>query len=407
MNLFFDIVKFELKKLLCRKRSIIVIALLIIDGALSVFGTVIGNYYYTDENGNEAVITRYEDDMTERRYGEALSGHAIDADLIMEAVEAYKSVPITGGNYYDTPEYQNNARKYDRIYGMVCGTFNLSGIEEFQSLTREQAEQFDIIRRNNREQMINNSAISENMREYQLECLNKSPETLTYEYFGGYHRFVTIMYTTAVMTAAVIAIITSGIFSNEYASGVDSLILSSKNGKGFVIGAKLFTAFSVSAVLIALLSLISLIESFIVWGTYGTNAALELMGSMFPYPVTIGQAVLLYFLCTFMGCMMFSAITALFSAMLKLPFNTIVITALLLIVPMFIYIPAGAPMWLFRLNNLFPANMMAFWGVTSEYQYEIFGLVIPPYIFLPVFALIVTVVCSFFAVRGFRKHQVK
>ena len=343
MNIFFELVRFELKKILRRKRTVIVLALVVIVGALSVFGTVIGRtYYYTDENGSEVAISGYEDKMIDRRNGEALSGRAIDADLIMEAVEAYQSVPLESGNYTDTSEYQNNARKYSEIYGIVRRTFHLSSLAEFQNLTREQAEQFDIVRLQNMEQTIMNGAASENVRKYRQKCLNNSSAALTYEYWGGYYRFVTIMYTTALMVGAAIAVMLSGIFSDEYTSGADSLILSSKHGKGLVIGAKLFTAFSVSAVLIALLSGISLIESFIVWGASGANGSLELVSGIFPYPITIGQAALLYCICMLAGSIMFAAITALFSAKLKLPFNTIVIMAALLIVPMLINVPEGA-----------------------------------------------------------------
>lgn len=407
MSIFFELVRFELKKILRRKRTVIVLAFAVIVGALSVFGTVIGTYYYTDENGSEVAISRYEDDMIERQDGEALSGRAIDADLIMEAVEAYKSVvPLESGNYIGTSEYQNNARKYSEIYGIVRRIFQLSSLAEFQNLTREQAEQFDAVRLQNMEQTIMNGATSENVRKYRQKCLNNTSATLTYEYWGGYYRFVTIMYTTALMAGAAIAVMISGIFSDEYTSGADSLILSSKHGKGLVIGAKLFTAFSVSAVLIALLSGISLIESFIVWGAGGANASLELVSGVFPYPLTIGQAVLLYFICMLAGCIMFAAITALFSSKLQLPFNTIVIMTALLIIPLFISIPEEAPVWISCLANLLPVGMFTFWGAMFEFQYEIFGLVIPPYIFLPVFAVIVTGICAYFAGRGFKGHQI-
>ena len=405
MNLFFELVRFELKKMMCRKRTVIVLTLVIIISALSVFRTVIGTYYYTNENGSEIAVSRYDEDMIDRKYGEALSGRVIDADLIMEAVEAYKRVPLESGNYTGTSEYQNIARKYSEIYGIVRRVFHLSGVEEFQSLTRGQAEQFDAVRRQNMEQAIRNSVAGENVHNALQKYLNDAPAALTYEYHGGYYRFVTIMYTTAIMAAAAIAIIISGLFSDEYTSGADSLILSSRHGRGLVIGAKLFMAFSVSAVLITLLSAISLIESFIIWGTNGADAALELM-AIFPYPITIGQSALLYFICVLTACIMFAAITALFSAKLKLPFNTIIIMTALLIVPMFIGVPDEAPIWVFCLENLLPANMLAFWGAMYEYQYEIFGLVIPPYIFLPIFALIVTCVCSYFACRGFKSHQI-
>lgn len=407
MSLFFELVRFELKKILCRKRTAIVLVLVMIIGALSVFGVLIGTYYYSDENGAEVAVSRYEEEMIERRNGEALSGRIIDADLIMEAVEAYKNVPLEGGDYTGTSEYRNHARKYSEIYGIVRITLHLSGVEEFQNLTREQAEQFDAVRHQNMEQEMMNGAGSENVRRYRQKCLNNSPATLTYEYWGGYYRFVTIMFTTAIMAGAAIAVMISGIFSDEYTSGADSLVLSSKHGKGLVIGAKLFTAFSLSAALIVFLSVISLIESFIVWGTNGADGSLELVvGVVFPYPITIGQAVLFYFICMLAGCVMFAAITALFSSKLKLPFNTIVVMIALLIIPLFIAVPEGAPAWVSCLINLLPIGMFTFWYVMLEFQYEILGLVIPPYIFLPVFALIVTCICSYFAGRGFKRHQI-
>lgn len=407
MNLFFDLAGYEFKKILCRKRTVIVLTLVILIGAVSVFGTVIGNYYYTDENGNEITVSRYDDEMVDRRNAEALSGRVIDADLIMEAAEAYRQVPLNGSVHYaDTTEYQNTARKYSEIYHVVRRTFDLNSIEEFQALTREQAEQFDKIRRENMENVIENSQISDNMKAYQKKCLDKSPEKLTYEYSGGYDRFVAVMYTTAITAGAAIAIMLSGIFSDEYESGADSLILSSKHGKGLVIGAKLFAAFVISAVLILLLIAITYAETMTVWGSGGANANITLMGNIFPYPLTVGQSVLLYILCMTMACLLFAAITAALSAALKAPFNTIIIMSVLLIVPMFIAVPDGAPVWVFCLENLLPTNMMAFWGALYEYQYEIFGLIIPPYVFIPIFSTAVSCVCVYLAYRVFKRHQI-
>ena len=386
MNLFFDLAGYEFKKILCRKRTVIVLAFVVLISALSVFGTIIGNYYYTDENGNEVVTSRYDEEMIDRKYAEELSGRVIDADLIMEAVEAYKQVPINGKVYYtNTTEYQN-IRKYSEIYGIVIRILDLAGVEGFQNLTREQAEQFDQIRRESREYIIENSEISENMRAYWQKCLDESPETLTYEYSGGYYRFVTIMYTTAIMAGAAIAIIISGIFSEEYTSGADSLILSSKHGKGIVIGAKLFVAFVIAAALIILLTAINYAETMIVWGSKGADGQLVLLGHFSPYNMTIGQSALLYSVCALAACLFFAAI--------------------LLIVPMFISVPDEAPIWVFCLENLLPTNMMAFWGAMYEYQYEILGLIIPPYVFIPIFAAVGSCICVYFAYQAFRKHQI-
>lgn len=407
MSLFFDLAGYEFKKMLCRKRTVVTLTIVLLLGTLSVFGTIIGKYYYTDENGSETAISRYEDEMIDRRYGEELSGRIIDADLIMEAVEAYRQVPLNGSAWYtDTKEYRDTARKYSEIYGIVRRVFNLNGIEDFQKLTREQAEQFDQIRRKNREDVIINSEISENMRAYRQKCLDESPVPLTYEYSGGYDRFVTIMYTTAMMAGAAIAIIISGVFSEEYTSGADSLILSSKHGKGLVIGAKLLAAFVISAVLMILLTAISYAETMAIWGTNGADGQLEIMGNIYPYNISIGQGVLLYCVCMLAAYLLFAAVTAMLSSLFKTPFNTIIIMAILLIVPMFLNLPDEAPVWLCCLENLLPTNMMAFWGAMYEYQYEIFGLIIPPYIFIPIFALDASCICVYFAYRAFRKHQI-
>lgn len=406
MNIFFEIAGYEFKKILCRKRNIIVLVLIIIVGALSVFGTIIGNYYYTDENGNEITVSRYEEEMIERRNAEALSGRAIDADLIMEAVEAYRQVPLKGSTRYtDTTEYQNNAKKYSEIYGIVRRAYGLNSIEDFQALTRQQAEQFYSLRRENRG-YIESSGRSEALKSYWNDCLDKSPETLIYEYSGGYDRFAAVMYTTAIMAGAAIAVMFSGIFSNEYTSGADNLILSSKHGKGLVIGAKLFAVFVISLVLILLLIAVSYAETMAVWGSGGADGSLSLMGDIFLYPLTIGQSVLRYILCIIMACLLFAAVTAAFSAAVKTPFGTVVIMSLLLIVPMFITVPDGSPVWMNCLVNLLPTNMMAFWGAMFDYQYEIFGTVIPPYVFLPVFSAAASCICVYLAYRSFKKHQI-
>ena len=62
--------------------------------------------------------------------------------------------------------------------------------------------------------------------------------------------------------------------------------------------------------------------------------------------------------------------------------------------------------WLYKLFCLLPSNMMAFWCTIDSIQFEIFGLVIRPYIFTPVFAIVAAVIFSVSAFRVFGKRQV-
>lgn len=99
MDLFFDLAGYEFKKILCRKRTVIVLTLVIFLAALSVFGTVIGKIYYTDENGDEIAVSLYEDSMSEREKQEEISGRTINADFIMEAVNVLKTTPVDTDTY--------------------------------------------------------------------------------------------------------------------------------------------------------------------------------------------------------------------------------------------------------------------------------------------------------------------
>lgn len=405
MRLFFNIAGYELKKVMCRKRTVVVLLLVLFLDAVSVFGTVIGKAVYPDGNGGEVVVSGYEDTMTDRRYGEALSGRAVDADLIMEAVEAYRKIPTDVRGYSSTWEYQQYARKYSAVYQLVSGMLNME-VGEFQGMTRAEAEKFDELRTAKREYVIENSDISEGMKEYWRECVRQSPEVLTYEYHGGYYRFFRIMYLNMVLAGAAIIILFSPVFSEEYTSGADSLILSAKHGKGLVIGAKIFVTFTVAFLWSVLLILMSVGEILLVWGGSGADASIAIIRGVFPYPITIGQGAAYYTVCLVAACLLYSAVTAMLSAFFKTPFNTVIIMAALLVAPMFLEL-GGAPVWVQNLYSLLPTNMMDFAEVIGDFQFDVFGAVIPRYVVMPVFAAVSSGVCAYLGYRVFRGHEIK
>ena len=119
----------------------------------------------------------------------------------MEAVEAYRQVPIDG-YYINTTEYRNIAKKYRAIYQIVYQNFHLNSIKEFQAITQEQAQQFDQIRKANMEDMMESASISDNMKAYWQKCFDKSPKALLYEYIDGYSYFTFIIFYSAISAGA-------------------------------------------------------------------------------------------------------------------------------------------------------------------------------------------------------------
>lgn len=406
MDIFWNLVRFEYKKTFMKKNMILVLLIGTLFAVISVFGTIIGSVYV------DGVKTQsnYEAMVEDREYERQLSGRVIDEELIMEAAQAYAAVPVqnTTKHYTGTEEYQNNARKYSSIYGLCRAVFNSTGksfaMEDFQTMTEEEAGRFYEVRAA-KLQGIESSGMSDKANASLLKEEEKVEKPFVFEYHGGYLRFMGIMFTTAMLMAGIAAITFASIFSGEYVSGADQLILSAKHGKGIVIRAKLFVVFSFTFVYTVLVTLITYAECMLVFGTDGKDAAIQLIMPFNFYHLTMGQAAFRYGISIAAACLVMSAITALLSVYLKSPFWTIIISCLLLIVPTFINVGEDK-VFLYNLLSLLPSNIMNFESSVSSVQYELFGLVIRPNVFQTVFALILTAVLIPFIYRGFKRHQI-
>ena len=407
MNTFWNLVSYEYKKIFKRKGVVITLILAAAVSLFSVFGTIIGSVY--DSNG-EPVMSRYDDMKIDLEYARELSGRVIDTELIMEAAEAYSKLELNSAEKYtDSEEYENYARKYSEIYSIVRSVYNTSSerfdAQSFGNMTKEQADKFYEIRRQKQEQSIMQTKMSDAAKQSVLSSDDAVEKPIIFEVSEGYSRFFAIMYTTGIIMAVAAAIIFAPLFSGEYVSGADSLILSSKHGKNLLVWAKLFVALTLSAGLAVILTVLTYAECMAIWGTDGAAAAIQLQVPMMSYPLNMGQCALLYSVSVFTACIMTAALTALLSAAVKTPSGTIVIMSIIIIAPMMMNVSEDI-VWLYKLFCLLPSNMMAFWCIIDSIQFEIFGMVIRPYIFTPVFAIVAAVIFSVSAFRVFGKRQV-
>lgn len=399
MNGFWNLVGYEYKKILHKKSVVIVLLLAVILTAVSVWGVLFGSYYV---NG-VAYESNYNAMVKDRAYARVLAGQEIDSKLIMEAAKAYAHIPEKD-SYNDTAEYQTLARPYSEIYNISRAVWRFN-MEDFQTLTEAQADKFYAALRDRQVQFVEETGMSGQAKEKVLALDEQIETPFIFSYTEGYTQFFSLMYTIGLMSAFVMAICIAPLFSGEYSSGTDQIILASKHGKRRGIQAKLFTGFSFAAAISLVLTVTGYVLSMFTFGFDGGNAPLQLYYPMSPYPLTMAQTALLLSVCSLFACMLTAAITMLLSAKFKSPFGVIILISPLLIVPMFISI-SEANTILYNLLNLLPANMMAFGSVTSGIQYEFLGLVIKPYVFLPVFAAAVCILLTPFAYRSFKNHQI-
>ncbi|WP_018212743.1 ABC transporter permease subunit [Desulfitobacterium hafniense] len=404
MSGFWTLVHFEYKKILGKRRVQITLLLVVLVVSFSVGATLLGSYYLD----GRPYETNYEAMVKDRDYARALSGRLLDKELIMATVQAYGQIP-QADTYQATEEYQTLARPYSSIYGIVRSVFNTPSkrfnMEDFQALTPAQAENFYTTREERLAQMILATQMGETAKAKVLDLAEQVKAPLTFAYTEGYTRFFVLSNILGLTAGFVLAICLAPLFAGEYTSGTAQLILSSKRGKNKLITAKLFTGFSLTAMIAMVLTTLSLALSLFLFGGDGAGAPLQLYMIFSPYPLTMGHTALLLAVSTFFALMMTAAITMLLSARLKSPFGVIILISLLLIAPM----PGSVSehnLLLYRLYHLFPTQMTALWSVMDPIQYELPGLVFKPYVFLPLFAAALSVLLTLLAYRSFKHHQI-
>ena len=405
MKEFWALVSFEYRKILGKRSVKIALLLTLFLSVFSIWGTLMGSYYIEGElfEANAEAMKK------DRAYARELSGRILDDKLLMEAADAYQTIPDSAAVYQSTEEYQKNARKYSSIYSLarqVYDTPNVRfGAPEMGTLDPARAEQFYEVRELCMTKQIENAPISENAKEVMMQYSVEVKEPWIFSYSNGYTRFMTIMATSGVMAAFVMVICLAPLFAGEYSNHTDQLLLSARYGKGKLIKAKFFTGFSMTGIVTLLVTLQSYVQSMLTFGFDGGNANVQIYDALFPYPLTLKQAALLQSICVFFACMCMSALTMFFSSGMKSAFGVIILSVLLLCVPMFVKVSAY-PLLGYLLFHLMPANMMQYDYIFSMIPYEIAGVVIPPYVMMPVAALCLCIILIPFAYRGFKHHQV-
>ena len=334
LNNFWSLVTFEYKKILKKKSVMITFILALMVTVICCVGTLIGYIYV---NG-EATESKYEGMIKDRAYDRALAGEPIDSTLLMETAKAYAKIPDSN-QYTVTEEYERYARPYSRIYGIMRAIYGNSShkfeFEDVQNLTKKQADDFYRERYLKLEDTINRTTMRDKAKAKLLKMDKSVKKPFILAFTDGYTRFFSIMYSTGILACFVAAICLSPIFSGEYTSGADQLILSSRNGKKSLIGAKLFVGITLSASICVVLTSITYFESMLVYGFDGANAPLQLCMPFNPYPLTMYQTAIIFSICILLANLLTTAITLLLSAKMKSPFGVIVIITIITIVPMF------------------------------------------------------------------------
>jgi hypothetical protein len=230
-------------------------------------------------------------------------------------------------------------------------------------------------------------------------------QTGDFYYTGGWDNITEYIYTPgAALIAFLILLALSSMFSGEYSTKMDSIILSTKYGKTKLIRAKT-TAAAVFILLVDMFFiLLNLIEKLLIYGIRGWNVPMHFLINYVytPFDLTVVQFYCIEILVHLLGCIVFGLFILLLSSINKMHILTFFIGTTFLLVPFILdnVIDIKVPFIKFITKFSFIAFMQVKGMFTYFQVYDVFGYPL----FYP-FAAVIVMLIFLFAVYHYIKQN--
>lgn len=236
--------------------------------------------------------------------------------------------------------------------------------------------------------------------------LSKNKE-ISEPYLNGYYQgwdYFILSRDLLIFTILAICISIASVFSGEYQSGTDSVILSSKYGKSKVITAKIISSFLFGTIIFIINTTVCVGILTLSFGTDGWNLPLQLTASSVPYPYTLLQATLLSILVIYIILIALISFTLLLSSCMKSPFPVLITNIIILFVPIFLQYSETNKLYNLILRIL-PSNAISF-SFANYIDYKIGNLIIDLPTMIIFTCLVFAILFLPFIKNNFKKHQV-
>lgn len=402
MKVLITLTGYEYKKIFHNKSTWIVLTFALLLTLISCVGDLTGTVYVE----GKPVYSHYEEFQTDRTYARALSGRALDAELIHEMQEAYRKAPNVP-LFSATKEYQMYARPYSSIYFLVrdisvkildqkstsIDTLAFNGLEFYQF--RNKAVQ----------QMLEKANLTTAEEEKHLEMNEQVKTPLIFQYTDGYRSILSRMYTIGIILILTLTICLAPIFANEYLEKTDQIILVSRYGKNKEILAKIVTGISLGFIVSITFLLVEIIPTLLIYGFDGWNAQIQLLNITSTFPITLLESILILCGMVMTASLLITCLCLFLSASLKSAFAVMVVMATFTILCIFIKVPEEYR-FLYQLVNTLPANVMSSNVTFSYYFYAVFGKCFPVYQAVPVIYDFLSVCLCILCYLRFKNHQI-
>ena len=294
MENFLQLYRFEIKKIVSRK-----ITLAVVVGMILMLGWSGINFIVVDKveaGGKE--ISAYEDMVERRKYARELNGRLMDDKLIKEMQAAYKKSEVQKGN--------QDYCQYEAVYQCIAE------VQGDEAALYEDAESYYKIGHIFIESIMKDAQLTDREMTYWQDMEKRIQSPFIFQYMEGAGIVFAAFNILGMLLVFVVAFSLSDVFSGEYRNRTDQLIFCSKHGKRRLYYAKIAAGITVGLSSAVLLFVFFLLLTLSIYGSDGMGAQLQL-AAISPYPLTIGQGILILFALYVLAALLFS-VFAMFSS---------------------------------------------------------------------------------------------
>lgn len=397
----FDILyRYEIKKLVKRKIVWVAAAITLVLSLMSVTSDVTGKYYV------DGVVfdTHYHMMETDREYARALTGRAIDWQLINEMQTAYRKIPADEARYSLTDEYQTYARPYSQIFHIVRKRMGFSDWQQMCDWKTDEGVFYDNLAENV-EEMCRNNFLTKGEQAYWLEKVKSLKKPLIFGYADGYWKLISSSYTICFILLFSCAVCLSDLYTKEHTLRTDQLLLSSRFGKKQIYWAKALAGMSFAGVSALVIGIIAIVTTLGIYGTDGFSVMIQNAAVDYPLPLTAGWVVVVMFGLMVLAALFTAVLAMIFSEFLHSGVAALAVTGSIILVPIFVKIPPQyrviAQIW-----SYLPSSFLNEDTIFSFRLLPFFGGYLSMWYAVPIIYILLGGVFLFFGKRIYQKYQV-
>lgn len=418
-----DLVRFELKKLLVRRTSLIACAgiLVMLCGIMTLNIVQTKTTSSADEVLSGTAAIAYQKEKTAAHEG------VLTVERVQDEVAAYQELAFSKVDPADVSGLSDQAAYtlmnqaydedefraiYDAYYSYLFSPWKEGALEPYQvaaQLNDGAADGFyeaiaDKLQRTLDDGMGGTWVYSDAERAYWTEKQDAVGEPLAYGYAGGWSDVLACLAFFAFAMVAVCVALTP-VFAGEYQDRTDAVLLSSRYGRSKLVAAKIIAALVFATAYFALATLIIMGAALAFFGAEGGDLPVQVLSLGIPYDLTMAEATWTAVGIAYLMTLGFAALTLLLSSKLRSQLAIFVACAALIFLTGMV--PSGGNAVLLHALYLFPLNALVDQVLFNALvSYEVGPFVVDLMGLLVCVYALVLIVCVPLAARAFRRHQV-